>query len=248
MITSNPISFPKISVCIATYNGEKYILEQLISILKQLSLDDEIIISDDGSSDRTIEIVKSLSDNRIKLFYNQTERGYTNNFQNALKNSSGEIIFLSDQDDVWLEGKVETCLSILKNYDFVVTDAIVVDSYKNILEDSFYKLKKPYKSLLGNFFRFSYLGCCMCFKKEVLSKAYPFPNNQKLCTHDNWLFLVGKAFYKMKILNKPFILYRRHGNNVSPGGEKYHKVNSLFFMIKYRFYLIFNLLHRKYEN
>lgn len=241
---SNSISYPKISVCIATYNGEKYIIEQLTSILEQLRPDDEIIVSDDGSSDRTSEIINSLNDNRIKFFINQTERGYTNNFQNALKNATGEIIFLSDQDDVWLKGKVESCVSYLKNYDFVVTDAIIVDSEKKILEDSFYKLKKPYKSLIGNLFRFSYLGCCMCFKREVLSKAYPFPKNQKLCTHDNWLFLVGKAFYRVKILNKPFILYRRHANNVSPGGEKYHKTNSLLFMIKYRIYLLFNLINK----
>lgn len=244
----NSITYPKISVCIATYNGEEYIQEQLTSILEQLRPEDEIIISDDGSSDKTINIIQSINDNRIKVFYNRTDKGYTNNFQNALKHSTGELIFLSDQDDVWLNGKVEICVSYLKNYDFIVTDAIIVDSEKKPLEDSFYKFKKPYKSLIGNIFRFSYLGCCMCFRRGVLRKAYPFPSNQKLSTHDNWLFLVGKAFFRMKIINQPFILYRRHTNNVSTGGEKNYKVNSLLFMIKYRVYLIVNLIKKKYEN
>jgi len=117
-----------ISVCIATYNGEKYIREQLDSILYQLSMEDEIVIPDDGSTDKTIEIIKGINDPRIKIFYHQTEKNnylgtlktcflVGRNAHNALKHASGDYIFWADQDDVWLEGKVATFMQHLKKYD-----------------------------------------------------------------------------------------------------------------------------------
>ncbi|MEK5777350.1 glycosyltransferase, partial [Acinetobacter nosocomialis] len=96
-----------ISVCLATYNGEKYIVEQLTSILSQLSPTDEVIISDDHSTDETLLLIKSLNDPRIKIITNELGKGYTKNFENAINHSSGDYIFLSDQDDVWVENKVE---------------------------------------------------------------------------------------------------------------------------------------------
>ena len=89
-----------ISVCMATYNGEKYIQEQIDSILCQLSKDDELVISDDHSTDATCDIIKSYNDRRIKLFLNELAKGVTHNFENALLHSKGDIIFLADQDDV----------------------------------------------------------------------------------------------------------------------------------------------------
>ena len=96
-----------ISVCIATYNGEKYIKQQLLSILKQIKVNDEIIISDDHSTDKTFNIIKSFNDTRIKFFLNNKGKGYTRNFENALEKAHGDIIFLSDQDDIWIDNKVE---------------------------------------------------------------------------------------------------------------------------------------------
>ena len=89
-----------ISVCIATFNGGKYIREQIMSVLPQLNEKDEIIISDDGSTDDTIYILESLHDQRIKIYVNEREHGFIWNFENALMKSSGDIIFLCDQDDV----------------------------------------------------------------------------------------------------------------------------------------------------
>ncbi|MDE5758415.1 MAG: glycosyltransferase, partial [Allobaculum sp.] len=91
-----------ISVCIATYNGERYIETQIRSILDQLNEDDEIIISDDSSTDRTLDIIRSLNDSRIKLFAGNKFHSRTFNFENALKQATGDFIFLSDQDDIWL--------------------------------------------------------------------------------------------------------------------------------------------------
>ncbi|MEO5643505.1 MAG: glycosyltransferase, partial [Bacteroidia bacterium] len=96
----------RISVCLATYNGEKYIGEQLQSILIQLSQHDEVIISDDSSSDRTIDIVQAFGDSRIIILHGQTFRSPIRNFENALSHAGGQYIFLADQDDVWLPEKV----------------------------------------------------------------------------------------------------------------------------------------------
>lgn len=232
-----------ISVCIATYNGEKYIKEQLNSILLQIGEKDEIIVSDDHSSDNTMQIILSIGDQRIKVFTNEKEKGYTSNFQNALSYAKGDYIFLSDQDDIWTDNKVNYCINQLQTCDFVVSDAIVVDQNKNTISTSYYLERKIYHSFIGNIYRFGFLGCCMAFKKKVLNKALPFPKNHYYCTHDNWLFLVAKMFYKVNISSEKLILYRRHSSNVSTGG--FVNQTSLAFKVCYRFYLLYHLLRLK---
>ena len=114
-----------VSVCIATYNGVNYIREQLVSILCQLSSHDEIIISDDGSTDNTIDVLESIRDLRIKIIYNKGRHGVVPNFENALRNSTGDFIFFADQDDIWDEHKVARCMTALKDADLVVHNANV---------------------------------------------------------------------------------------------------------------------------
>ena len=104
----------KISVCLASYNGAQYIEEQLKSILPQLNPTDEVILSDDHSADNTVQLVQALNDPRIKLIQNEGERGYTRNFENALNHATGDILFLSDQDDVWHDDKVKIMLKELE--------------------------------------------------------------------------------------------------------------------------------------
>ena len=127
-----------ISVCIATYNGERFIKEQLLSIIGQLSPDDEIIISDDGSADNTLGIVRELNSPLIKIFTNTGEHGYTPNFENALSHTKGDYIFLSDQDDIWQPQKVALCMEHLKTCDLVISDALMVDAGNNLIAQSFY--------------------------------------------------------------------------------------------------------------
>jgi len=226
----------KISVCIATYNGEKYISEQLSTILPQLSIEDEVIVSDDNSTDRTLEIISGFNDSRISVFLNSKEKGYTSNFENALQHTNGEYIFLSDQDDLWLNDKVSRCILALQDYDLVVSDAIIIDERKDIISDSFFSKRRHYFSFLGNLYKFGYLGCCFAFKNRVLKKALPFPRNRKYCTHDNWIFLIASLHFKTKILTEKLVLYRRHDANVSTGG--FVNETSVFFKLKYRVYLI----------
>jgi glycosyltransferase involved in cell wall biosynthesis len=123
----------KISVCMATRNGEKYIKQQLSSILKQLSKNDEVIISDDSSTDNTIDIIKSFEDKRIKIYANNKFYSPVYNFENALLRSTGDIIFLSDQDDIWEDKKIRVMYELLKRYDLVVSDCTIIDRKGKVL-------------------------------------------------------------------------------------------------------------------
>lgn len=126
-----------ITVCMATYNGEKYIEEQLESVLMQLHSNDEVIISDDGSGDSTVDLIRTFNDPRIRLLVGNNFFSPTQNFENALKYAKGDYIFLCDQDDVWLPDKVESMLQYLLQYDLVVSDCKVVDAELNVISQSF---------------------------------------------------------------------------------------------------------------
>lgn len=233
-----------ISVCLATYNGEKYLREQLDSILCQLSGTDELIISDDGSKDRTIEIINSYNDKRIHLLKNQDRHGVVPNFENALSNANGDYIFLSDQDDVWLEGKIEKSLEYLKEYDLVIHNANVnyQDGFHS--DTDYYKIRNSGAGYIKNLWKNTYLGCCMAFKKKVLSYTLPFPKN--ILWHDMWIALMVELKGNTKFIEGIYLNYRRHGDNASASSEK--STFSKWFQFKYRMVLLYNTLKRAYLN
>lgn len=210
----------KISVCMATYNGEKYILEQVKSILEQINANDELIISDDGSTDDTLKILVGLNDSRIKIYKNKGEHGYTANFENALKFASGDLIFLSDQDDIWCKDKVKVILEKMEKdkYDFIIHDCKMVDSQLNIISESRFKELNVKSGFIAQMIRMRYLGCCMAFNRKMLITMLPFPKNKKLVEHDTWIATFGELYYKTCMLNEKLILYRRHDGNVSDAG------------------------------
>ena len=234
-----------LSICIATYNGEKYIKEQLDSILSQLNENDEIIISDDSSIDKTVEIIKSYNDNRIKIYKNTKRKAYTRNFENALEKASGDIIFLSDQDDVWVEDKVNKMINILESYDFVVSDNSIVDENLKIINKSHFEVYKTSRGFIKNLLLPRYVGACMAFKRNVLEKSLPFPDNAKLCPHDYWISLIAEMYFKSYKLDEQLLLYRRHGANASTGGEK--SKNSLIHKVKVRIYTLIHLIRRLFK-
>lgn len=203
-----------ISVCMATYNGEKYIKEQLSSILSQLSEKDEIIVSDDSSTDKTVEIIESFQDKRIKILKNNKFRQPNLNFENALKYSKGDIIFLSDQDDVWVKNKVEIILNQLKKYDLIVSDAFITDKKLNITNESLFSEVNSNRGILKNIIKNTYYGCCMAFKREVLKKALPFPKTREI-GHDLWLGIIADRYFKVKFLKEKLIYFRRHENTLT---------------------------------
>lgn len=230
-----------ISVCMATYNGEKYIKEQIDSILVQLNPDDELIISDDGSIDGTLDIIKEVHDPRIKL-YNFDSHCYTKNFENALSQAKGDYIFLSDQDDIWIDGKVQASISALQDADLVVTDAVVINENKNILSQSYFKQLKVKTGFIRNVIATRYIGACMAFKKDVLKSVLPIPHNQYIA-HDYWIACVCEKKYRVELINKPYIMYRRHTGNASTGVSGKSNMSVIKRVIK-RFYLMNYLMGR----
>lgn len=233
-----------ISVCIATYNGEKYIEEQLSSILVQLSENDEIVVSDDGSNDSTLTIIEKFADKRILVIKNNSKKGVNHNFENALKNASGDFIFLSDQDDIWLPNKIEICLEELNNYDLVVSNCKVIDKDKNIIQESYFDVVKSGKGVLKNFYKSTYLGCCLAFKKEILDEILPLPVNLMLF-HDWWFGFISELCYEVKFIDTPCMYYRRHSETNSNTLSKSHL--SLYEKLEYRFQLLYYGLIRVYK-
>ena len=224
----------------ATYNGADFLSQQITSILSQLNDQDEVIISDDSSSDNTVEIIENIDDPRIKLFINQKFQNPIRNFEHALSKSDGEIILLADQDDIWEDNKIEIITKSLKDYDLVVTDCSMIDGNNKIINKSFFEVNGSRPGLIKNIIKNSYLGCTLGFKSKVLKKAMPFPSHIPM--HDWWIGLVAEAFFKVKFINIPLMSYRRHGNNASPSGEKSN--SSIIDKIKYRIPLVIGLFQR----
>lgn len=205
----------KVSVAMATYNGEKYIHTQIETILNNLLENDELVISDDGSKDKTREIIESFNDKRIKLIEGP-KKGLKQNFNNAIKNTTGDYIFLSDQDDYWMPDKVEKLLNAFKrndNYILIQHDAIVIDENENIIFDSFAKHRKVKTGIIKNLIKNSYHGCCIAFKKELKDKILPIPDNIYL--HDQWIGMIAEVEGKTDFIDDKLIKYRRHSENNS---------------------------------
>jgi glycosyltransferase involved in cell wall biosynthesis len=219
------------SVCMATYNGEKFIAEQIQSILIQLDEEDEVIISDDSSTDDTVYLIKSFNDPRIKLFENQKFSSACMNFEFALKQASNDYIFLSDQDDIWVDGKVKTMMEALMDFDVVVTDHSVIDESGHLIRESFFRHIPSGRGIIKNVIKNTYFGCCMAFRQKVLKKALPFPTDIEF--HDYWIGLVAGLFFKSKFIDFPFTLYRSHENNVT-SGTLLQSPNPWHLKLKYR--------------
>ncbi len=248
-----------ISVCMATYNGEKYIEEQVRSILPQLAENDELIVSDDGSTDKTLEILRSFNDKRIKIFHHDKNKVKipfylsskaadnfyltARNFENALTKAQGDYIFLSDQDDVWLPDKIKKTIPYFNKDMLVISDAWIVDSALEKID----KLSK-YRVYKKGFFKNIYVrggapqGCVCAFTKNIKNFILPIP--KKVLTHDFWIGLLAELKFKSVYISEPLILYRRHYSTVSSAEKSYH---SFFYILRYRAFMFYECLKRFYS-
>ena len=240
----------KISVCIATYNGAKYIKEQLESILCQLSEDDEVIVSDDSSTDETLQRIAELDDSRIQIYiFDRDKSGLslinlvTTNFENALKKATGEIIFLADQDDVWCENKDKIMSLILKEYDYVVSDCYLTDSNLIVKSNTRFDGSVTLSRWKALYKPTPWQGCCAAFRRSVLEKSLPFPKG--IQSHDRWIGYVASFFFTYKILEDPLIFYRRHDTNASTSTGKSR--NGIVYKIRTRLKYIYELIKLKFR-
>lgn len=233
------------SICIATYNGEKYIKQQLISILSQINIDDEVVVSDDGSTDNTIDEINSLNDKRIKIIHGGF-RHFKWNFANALSAAKGEYIFLSDQDDVWVNGKYQSCLEYLKDYDLICHNSKVVNQDLEPIIHSFFDYYNSGKGIIKNSIKNTYFGACMAFNRRILDAALPLPKTMEI-GHDIWIGLVAEAIGKVLFVDTPYLLYRRHETaltNISNDLTSRSK-RSLFTKIWSRFVVLYHIFSFK---
>ena len=237
----------RISVCMATYNGEDFIEDQLYSILQQLDCDDEIIISDDGSSDKTLEIINGIDDYRIKIYNHEKiqkihkSAGHiyvSKNFEFALEKATGDIIFLSDQDDIWLDGRISRMKLELENHECVICNFRLLGGDEDGKE---YYLKNPIsKFTICNLIKMPFFGSAMAFKKNLLKLALPFPDN--LLLHDNWIGFLALKSSSVSYINEPLHFYRIHSSNTSNATRK--SSNPFWYRILYRIDFYYKLLMR----
>lgn len=226
----------RISVVMPAYNGGRFLKEQLDSILEQLSGEDEVIVSDDGSSDDTPAILseyekrfaKSLGHSSVNPSKDNGAypalrklkgpgKGVKQNVGFALSHCRGRYIFLADQDDIWAPDKAARVMEIFEKEKagLVIHDAVVfTEDIREPLMDSFFRFRGAGAGIVKNFIKNSYIGCCMAFRRELLEQTLPIPDDIEM--HDQWIGILNDFYYKNSFFyEKPLIYYRRHGENNS---------------------------------
>jgi len=206
-----------LSVCMATRNGSLYLRPQLESILAQLGPHDELIVSDDASTDDTLEIVRSYCDPRIQILDGNEFRSPVRNFEHVLRHARGQIVVLSDQDDFWLPGRLDLVHERLdreiERVSLIMMDGEIVDAGGNCLEISIFTANHAGPGILKNIYDNTFTGCCIAFTRPLLEIALPFP--QRVPMHDMWLGILAEIFGRVEFVQVKTIHYRRHAANTS---------------------------------
>lgn len=245
----------KIDILLATYNGEKFVKEQIESILNQTYENFNLIISDDASTDNTLNILEEYEkkDTRIKVFKKEKNEGLIDNFEFLLKNVTSDYFMFSDQDDIWKKDKIEKSINKLKeeNSGLVYTDLEIVDEKLNVIYPSYWKYKQIYKKIIKyNNFEALYLnnfvtGCTILAKSKYIKDILPLPRNSKFVLHDYWTALIISAKDKISYVEEPTIQYRQHKNNrvgssrKSDQLENFEDLRNLFIRVKIEHFEVF---------
>ena len=239
----------QIDILMATYNGEKYLKEQIDSILNQTYTNFRLIISDDCSKDSTRQIIKEYAkkDKRIISYFQEKNLGYVKNFEFLLKKVENEIYMLSDQDDFWLPNKIENTYNKMQetNADLVFTDLEVVDKDLKMMYPSFNDYMKLTRKIekYKNSYKLQYLyncvtGCTLMSKRKFLNLILPLPTESKYAIHDTWIASTVANKGKVEYLDEKTIKYRQHGTNqvgtdkISHGFKELDQVRDLFIEVK----------------
>jgi len=215
MTAANPCS---VSVVMATYNGRGYVAQQLGSVLSQLLPGDELIVVDDGSQDGTPELAEALNSPLVRVVRNPRNLGVLATFERGILMAHGDIVFLCDQDDVWLPGKRAAFVAAFEadpRVLVVVSDAELIDAEGEVTAPSFMRLRGGFHGgVWSTLVKNRYLGCAMALRRELLAVALPIPSTVPM--HDMWFGALASVVGRVHYLALPLIQYRRHGGNVSP--------------------------------
>lgn len=216
---------PRLSVCVATYRGAPWVVEQLGSVLAQLGPDDEVVVVDDASPDDTVARVRGIGDPRIRLVARDRNLGYVRTFEEALTAARGDLLLLADQDDVWEPGRVAAMVAALEDgADVVATNLATLGGPDRIpgpygqadwhlrARSSGHRVRNVLGVLIGNM---PYYGCAMALRRSALGTVLPFP---ALLTesHDLWIALYGNIAGHVRHLEIRSVRRRYHDENASP--------------------------------
>lgn len=211
----------KTSIALCTYNGEKFLKEQLESFVNQTQLPDELIICDDSSTDSTVEILKEFEKNSpffVQIEINHKQLGVIKNFEKAISLCTGDLIFLSDQDDIWMPEKTEIITKQFEQNEelgMIFSDAELIGENseklgKTLFDETFRKTDKI-KSLFDLCLNKNVAtGATMAFRSKLRNNFIPIPTNIPNIIHDGWIALVLSSITECKCLEKPLIKYRQH--------------------------------------
>ena len=218
------------SVILSSYNGEKYIEEQLLSIMDQTVAPDEVIIKDDCSTDSTVDIVRRfIAENKLlswKLVVNDSNVGWMRNFMEGMKLTTGELVFFCDQDDIWMQSKVEEMLQVFANRSvkLLVSDLVPFSDDGSSVYVFHPKLGKGRVSQVKCDVHIGEIrrpGCTYCFRREMIDEINKVWFDG--WAHDSCLWTVAMAQNGLYSYNRPLIRYRRHRGTNSPSNEKRKK-------------------------
>ena len=204
------------SVAMAAYNGGRYLPEQIDSILDQLGQNDELIVSYDISSDNTLDILDDYAahDPRVKIFKN-TKPGIVGNFNNAISKCTKDIVFISDQDDIWMPGKREVMREVLNasHADLAIHNVVHIDSEGNVISGPLFQEYGIRAGLLRNFAKPRYSGCCMAFPASTKRIIWPMPDS--VVNYDHWIGFVCEALGNIVFVDDILLHHRLHGDNAT---------------------------------
>lgn len=199
----------------ASYNGAKHLQAQLDSFLAQTRQPDELVISDDGSADQTLDIVQRFAEMapfQVILSQNERKLGYAGNFNLALLKTTGDLVFLSDQDDVWFPEKIErmsTLADVHPEALVLMNDAALTDAHLNEVN-----LTKLGQIRSAGYTEHNFvMGCCAVVRRELLDLCLPIPDDYP--AHDNWIVEIADRLGRKRVVADVLQYYRRHSNNES---------------------------------
>ncbi len=215
-----------VSIAMCTYNGQRFIKEQLDSLLNQTHTNIELVITDDCSTDDTINIINSYKkrDKRIQLYQNEKNLGFVKNFEKAIYLCTGDYIALADQDDIWKENKIELFLNEIKENILIYSDAILIDDKGKELGS---ELIRPTNNLIQGSLNKAFIftncvsGNTLLFKKELVDYILPMPN--KISYHDRWIAFVASTLGTISFTQESMTYYRRYPEQITVRVEKSYK-------------------------
>lgn len=209
-----------VSVALPVYNGAMYLAPQLDSILAQLGEGDEVVAAYQPSADASLEILNRYQnmDPRVKIYQNP-KTGVTANFDLALSKCHGDYIFLSDQDDVWVEGKRDRCISALRESgaDLVIHNAVHTDQALNPQKQTFFEIYPIGPGRWKNIKKPRMSGCCMAMTRDLRNRVLPIP---EMHGYDQWIAVLAEWAGKITYLDEVLLYHRLHGDNVTKGTRK----------------------------